>query len=171
MSERGVICECLLEGVYITPKLNSITFRLQYNVDNSVNDQRVHLEEIYNDQVVDGYSYHESVGLLILLHRTVSTIRIQCGDREFENRVLGYFSQLGNKSSSYNKLGVNPTVLDKFPKYAVTKKRIGFFKVSTVCVCLCVFCVFSVCMCVGVCVCEPSVFCCAVRVLCVCCIQ
>ena len=159
MSERGVICECLLEGVYITPKLNSITFRLHYNVDNSVNDQRVHLEEIYNDQVVDGYSYHESVGLLILLHRTVSTIRIQCGDREFENRVLGYFSQLGYKRSSYIKLGMILTVLDKSPKFELTKKRIVFFKVSTVCVCLCV----SVCMCVGMC--ERGVF----AVLCVCC--
>ena len=87
--------------IFITPKLNSITFRLHYNVDNSVNDHCVHLEEIYNNEVVDGYSYHESVGLLILLHRTVSTIRIQCGDREFENRVLGYFSQLGYKRSLY----------------------------------------------------------------------
>ena len=162
MSECGVICECLLEGVYITPKLNSLTFRLHYNVDKSVNDQRVHLEEIYNDQVVDGYSYHESVGLLILLHRIVSTIRIQCGDREFENRVLGYFSQLGYKRSSYNKLWVIPTELDKSPKFEVTKKRIGFIKVSTVCVCLCVLCV-----CVWVCVSRASVLCCAcaVRVL------
>ena len=147
MSERGVICECVLEGDYITPKLNSITFRLHYNVDNSVNDHRVHLEEIYNNEVVDGYSYHDSVGLLILLHRIVSTIRIQCGDREFENRVLGYFSQLGYKRSSYNKLGMMPTVLDKSPKFEVRKKRIEFFKVSTVCLfCVCV----SVCVCVCV---------------------
>ena len=161
MSERGVICECVLEGDYITPKLNSITFRLHYNVDNSVNDHRVHLEEIYNNEVVDGYSYHDSVGLLILLHRIVSTIRIQCDDREFENRVLGYFSQLGYKRSSYNKLGMMPTVLDKSPKFEVRKKRIEFFKVSTVClsvclsVCVCV-CV-CVCMCVCVCVCVTCV--------------
>ena len=145
MSERGVICECVLEGDYITPKLNSITFSLYNNVDNSVKDHRVHLEEIYNNEVVDGYSYHDSVGLLLLLHRIVSTIRIQCGDREFENRVLGYFSQLGYKRSWYNKLGMMPTVLDKSPKFEVRKKRIEFFKVSTVCpVCLCV----CVCVCV-----------------------
>ena len=143
MSERGVICECVLEGDYITPKLNSITFRLHYNVDNSVNDHRVHREEIYNNEVVDGYSYHESVSLLLLLHRIVSTIRIQCGDREFENRVLGYFSQLGYKRSSYNKLGMIPTVLDKSPKFEVRKKRIEFFKVSTVCLSVCL----SVCVC------------------------
>ena len=109
--------------------------------------------------MVDGYSYHESVGLLILLHRTVSTIRIQCGDREFENRVLGYFSQLGYKRSSYNKLGVIPTVLDKSPKFEVTKKRIVCFcfKVST-CLCVCVCCACAVLCCA-----------CAVRVLCVCC--
>ena len=107
MSEHDE-CECLLEGVYITPKLNSIKFILHYNVDNSVNDQGVHLEEIY-------------------LHRAISTIRIQCGDRDFENRVLGYISQLGYKWSSYNKLGVIPTVLDKSPKFKVTKKRICFF--------------------------------------------
>ena len=62
----------------------------------------------------------------------------------FENRVLGYFSQLGYKRSSYNKLGMMPTVLDKSPKFEVRKKRIEFFKVSTVCLFACV--------CVRVCV-------------------
>ena len=138
-----------------------------------MNDQRVHLEEIYNDNIIAEYSYHESVGLLILLLRAISTVLIQCGDREFENRVLGYFSQLGYKRSSYNKFGVIPTVLDKSPKFEVTKKRISFFKVSSVSVCLCVL---FVCVYVCVWVCEPSIFavlcvCCAcdVRVLCVCC--
>ena len=53
MSERGVICECVLEGVYITPKLNSITFRLHYNVDDSVNDHRVHLRFIITRWLMD----------------------------------------------------------------------------------------------------------------------
>ena len=77
MSECGVICECVLEGDYITPKLNSITFRLHYNVDNSVNDHRVHLEEIYNNGVVDGYSYHDSVGLLLLYQLSVYSVMIE----------------------------------------------------------------------------------------------
>ena len=66
MAERGVICECLLEGVYITPKLNSIKFILHYNVDNSVNDQRVHLEEIYKENTIAGYSYHDICFIYIL---------------------------------------------------------------------------------------------------------
>ena len=69
-------------------------FILHYNVDNSVNAERVHLEEIYNDNAIDGYNYHKSFGLLILLHRTISTIYIQCWDQDFENRVLGYFSPI-----------------------------------------------------------------------------
>lgn len=109
------ILKYILRGTYISPQGNGRTYSLIYERKDTRNCF-VEFKEDFMDKDKP-ISYHEDIGLSVLIDKAVSEINNKYKDRYFANAVMGYLYHYNTyRRSEFRKLALRKDVLDRTPK-------------------------------------------------------